>query len=99
MYSESLELVRFGGIGGFLTPNVADTRNPLVVVLHQGCVRQPEGGFTKEGRTEKFELSLLDEAPSMPSAARMLEMLAENPVAQSRFFILSMRLFLEHVWG
>ena len=94
-----MELVRFGGIGGFLTPNVADTRNPLVVVLHQGCVRQPEGGFTKEGRTEKFELSLLDEAPSMPSAARMLEMLAENPVAQSRFFILSMRLFLEHVLG
>ena len=46
--------LRFGGIGGFLTPNVADTRNPLVVVLHAGCVAHPDGGFTKEGETESF---------------------------------------------
>ena len=91
--------LRFGGIGGFLTPNVADTRNPLVVVLHAGCVAHPDGGFTKEGETEKFQVSLLDENPSMPTASRMLEMLAENPVAQARFFILSMRLFLQHVLG
>ena len=35
----------------------------------------------------------------MPSARRMLEILAENPVAQAKFFIISMRLFLEHVLG
>lgn len=35
----------------------------------------------------------------MPSAGRMLEILAENPVAQAKFFIISMRLFLEHVLG
>ena len=35
----------------------------------------------------------------MPSAGRMLEILAENPVAQAKFFILSMRLFMEHVLG
>ena len=83
----------------FFTPNVADTRNPLVVVLHAGCVAHPDGGFTKEGETEKFQVSLLDENPSMPTASRMLEILAENPVAQARFFILSMRLFLQHVLG
>ena len=66
-------------------------------MLQQGCVRHPLGGFTKEGNNEKFALSLLDEAPTMPTASRMLEILAENPVAQARFFVLSMRLFLEHV--
>ena len=68
-------------------------------MLQQGCVRHPLGGFTKEGNNEKFVLSLLDEAPTMPTASRMLEILAENPVAQARFFVLSMRLFLEHVLG
>ena len=84
---------------GFLTPNVADTRNPLVVVLHNGCVAADAGGLTPEGKSEKFTVNLLSEEPDMPSAGRMLEILAENPVAQAKFFILSMRLFLEHVLG
>ena len=84
---------------GFLTPNVADVRNPLVVMLHNGCVSATDGGLTPEGESEKFVVNLLEEEPSMPNAARMLEILAENPVAQARFFIISMRLFLEHVLG
>ena len=84
---------------GFLTPNVADTRSPLVVVLHNGCVKAKCGGLTPDGNSEKFNISLLDQDPQMPSAGRMLEILAENPVAQAKFFILSMRLFLEHVLG
>lgn len=84
---------------GFLTPNVADTRNPLVVVLHNGCIAADAGGLTPEGKSEKFAVNLLSEEPDMPSAGRMLEILAENPVAQAKFFILSMRLFLEHVLG
>eukprot|EP00435_Cladocopium_sp_Y103_P023726 s4406_g5.t1 len=56
-------------------------------------------GLNKEGMSERFVVSLLDECPAMPTASRMLEMLAENPVAQARFFILSMRLFLQHVLG
>ena len=91
--------MRFGGIGGFLTPNVADTRNPLVVTLHGGCITNEAGGFNKEGDTEKYTVKLLDESPAMPTAAKMLEILAENPVAQARFFVISMRLFLEHVLG
>ena len=35
----------------------------------------------------------------MPSAREMLQIVAEDPVAQARFFILSMRLFCEHVLG
>ena len=64
------------------------------MVLQQRCVRHPLGGFTKEGNNEKFVLSLLDEAPAMPTASRTLEILAENPVAQARFFALSMRVTL-----
>ena len=50
-----------GGIDGFLTPNVADVRNPLMVVLHGGCVKHPRGGLTAEGDSEKYVVSLLDE--------------------------------------
>ena len=35
----------------------------------------------------------------MPNAREMLSMVARDPVAQARFFILSMRLFCEHVLG
>ena len=86
-------------VDGFLTPNVADTRNPLVVVLHNGCVAATAGGLTPEGKSEKFTVNLLSEEPDMPSAGRMLEILAGNPVAQAKFFIISVRLFLEHVLG
>ena len=92
-------LCRYGAVDGFLTPNVADTRNPLAVVLHYGCVAATAGGLTADGKSEKFTVNLLSEDPEMPSAGRMLEILAENPVAQAKFFILSMRIFLEHVLG
>ena len=77
----------FGPSGGFLTPNVSDVRSPLVVVLHGGGVE------------ERFEVNLLEESPDMPSAREMLQIVAEDPVAQARFFIFSMRLFCEHVLG
>ena len=94
-----LSFGRYGAVDGFLTPNVADTRNPLVVVLHNGCVAAAAGGLTPDGHSEKFTVNLLSEEPDMPSASRMLEILAENPAAQAKFFIISMRLFLEHVLG
>ena len=70
-----------------------------MVVLHNGCVAARDGGLTPEGKSEKYTVNLLSEEPDMPSAARMLEILAENPAAQAKFFIISMRLFLEHVLG
>ena len=112
-----------GGIDGFLAPNVADVRNPLMVVLHAGCVAHPDGGLDADGQAEKFQVSLLDEdrgvggencsgaccccpchpllgqEPEMPSAKKMLELVAINPVAQAQFFIVSMQLFLEHMLG
>ena len=38
-------------------------------------------------------------AQAMPNTREMLSMVARDPVAQARFFILSMRLFCEHVLG
>ena len=35
----------------------------------------------------------------MPSARKMLDLVAKDPVARARLFILAMRLFLEHVLG
>ena len=35
----------------------------------------------------------------MPSAREMLEIVAQDPVAQARFYITSMRLFCEHFLG
>ena len=77
----------FGASGGFLTPNLADVRSPLVVTLHGG------------GTEERYEVNLADEISKMPSAREMLQVIAEDPVAQARFFIISMRLFCEHVLG
>ena len=77
----------FGGAGGFLTPNMADVRNPILVHLHGA------------GGEERYQVNLLEEEPEMPSAREMLHIVAKDPIAQARFFILSMRLFCEHVLG
>ena len=85
---------------GFLTPNVADTRNPLLVILHNGNVPAAAGGLTPDGTSEKYTVNLLDEEPTMPSASRMLEILAENPVAQAHHqhaFVLGTRSWREAV--
>ena len=93
------DMLRFGAVGGFLTPNVADTRRPLMVVLHAGVLNGTTGGLRDDGTTEQYNVDLLDESPSMPSATEMLKIVARNPVAQARFFIICMRLFCEHILG
>ena len=64
----------FGSPGGFLTPNVADTRSPLLLMLHRA------------GGDERYAVNLREEEPEMPSAREMLRIIAANPVAQARFF-------------
>ena len=68
-----------------MTPNVADTRNPLAVTLHGGCITNESGGFNKDGETERFIVNLLEESPTMPSAAKMLEILAEIRLPKPNF--------------
>ena len=63
----------FGGAGAFLTPNVADTRSPLMVVIHNA------------GKQEQFPINLLEEEPTMPCVREMLHIIAKDPVSQARF--------------
>ena len=98
-HEQTGDMLRFGGIGGFLTANVADTRHPIVVLLHAGALNHTDGGLMDDGKMERYSVDLLDECPSMPAAEEMLRIIARDPVAQARFFILSMRLFCEHVLG
>ena len=51
------------------------------------------------GGEEQCCVDLLEEEPAVPSAREMLRIIARDPVAQALFFILSMRLFCEHVLG
>ena len=61
--------------------------------MHAGALNHTAGGFADDGKLERYSVDLLDECPEM------LRSIACNPVAQARFFILSMRLFCEHVLG
>ncbi len=93
------DMLRYGPIGGFMTPNVADTRSPIVVVLHADVQNGTLGGLDDDGKMESYNIDLLDECPDMPKAEEMLRIIAKDPVAQARFFIISMRLYCEHVLG
>lgn len=95
-HEQTGDMLRYGGIGGFLTPNVADTRHLL---LHAEALNHTAGGFADDGRIEKYSVDLLDECPNMPAAEEMLRIIARDPVAQARFFIICMQLFCEHILG
>ena len=70
----------------FTTPNVADTRSPLMSLLY-------EGAHVRSWR-------LLEEhAPRVPSVEEMLRRVAADPVSQAMVFDVMLRLFLEHVLG
>ena len=48
-------------------------------------VASPRGGFTADGRVEKYTVSLLDEAPVMPSSSQMLELGSLCPLSLAGF--------------
>jgi hypothetical protein len=67
----------------FLTPNLADTQHPLLLVV-QG---------------EEVDLGSVDQEmdPSLPKYRDMLRKIAQDPVAQTVQFEFLMRLFFQHV--
>lgn len=67
----------------FLTPNLADTQHPLLLVV-QG---------------EEVDLGSVEEEmdPSLPKYREMLRKIAQDPVAQTVQFEFLMRLFFQHV--
>jgi len=83
-------MLRYGPVGAFVTPNVNDLGNPLVVKIH----RQSNGA-----EAEEHYVNLLEDTPDVPSKREMLLMIAKDPMSQTRFFIFCYQLFMMHVLG
>ena len=78
----------------FNAPNFADTSNPIVKLLHDGPSRDAHlkdyGRCVASSSSTPTPLEgyLSTSAPRMPSLRRMHEIVAANPRAQARFFLL-----------
>ena len=67
----------------FLTPNIADTQHPLLLVI--------------QGETVDLGAVAADMPDTLPKYRDMMRRLAQDPVAQTLQFEFLMRLFLQHV--
>ena len=88
----------------FTTPNFADTYSPLVKLLHDGPSRDAHlkdyGRAIQPAAAEAvFEGYLTSSAPRMPSLRRMHEIVAANPRAQAKFFLLMSELHYRYNLG
>ncbi|MDA8609367.1 hypothetical protein N9L19_00470 [bacterium] len=93
----------FGASSFFVTPNFADTYNPLVLQHHEGPGRnnhlsiggasQPAGGASQPAE----EITRV--APRMPSLERMHQIVAADPRAQATFGILMLELHYRYIHG
>ncbi|CAE7160870.1 unnamed protein product [Symbiodinium necroappetens] len=77
----------YGPCSLFVTMNFADTRSRLVYQLHGG------------GLEENIEVELWKDDPAMPSLRDMHRLVACDPRAQAKFFLLMMELHVRHVLG
>ena len=82
----------------FTTPNVADTRNPLMNVFYQNQFLKSWPLFNDANESDTWR-ELEKHAPSMPSRSDMLRRVARDPVGQAMVFDVMVKLFLEHVLG
>ena len=104
----------------FVTPNFADTYNPLVKMLHDGPSRdshmnicggasqpaadgasQPaaRAGSSDAPGPEPLRGYLAPTEPRMPSLSRMHEIVAADPRAQAKFFLLMSELHDRFIFG
>ena len=97
--------LKFGGPNFFATPNFADTYSPLVKLLHDGpcadyhlnmgSASQP----ADSARLDAREGFLTCSEPRMPSLRRMHEIVAADPRAQAKFFLLMSELHYRYIIG
>ena len=83
----------FGPAVLFLTFNFADTYSRIVVNLDLG----PAGGADQPA--DRTSYTLLTDEPDMPSLADMHRIVARNPRAQAKFFLLMEELGLRYCCG
>ena len=104
----------FGGPSFFVTPNFADTYNPIVKLLHDGpsgnqhlgigSAPQPAVALHSSARTGSVtqpvsEGFLTAAEPRMPPLRRMHEIVAADPRAQAKFFLLMSELHYRYIIG
>jgi hypothetical protein len=70
----------------FTTPNIADTRQPMMSLLYEN------------GSVARWHL-LEEHDPEMPAMQEMLRRVASDPVSQAVLFDEMMRLFFRHILG
>ena len=83
----------WGAPSFFATPNFADTYNPLVKLLHDG----PDKNSHIEMNSNSRFLACV--TPCMPSLRRMREIVAADPRAQAKFFLLMSELHYRYIVG
>ena len=101
--------VFFGAPSFFTTPNFADTYNALVLQLHQG---PPDGSHlningsigpaqldASDGASQPVLPDIAQAEPPMPSLERMHQIVAEDPRAQAKFFLLMTELHYRYIIG
>ena len=89
--------LKFGAASFFVTPNFADTYSPLVLQLHEGPGKQSHldirrGAVARAG-------GVTSPAPTMPSLERMHQIVAADPRAQAKFFLLMAELHYRYIIG
>ena len=72
----------FGSLKAFITTNFADTYSPLTVMLYD-CGRCGTDGQGCEVEVGSSSISLLEDAPKMPTLQRMHKIVAQHPTVQA----------------
>ena len=81
--------ILFGPASFFTTPNFADTHSPLIVQLHDGPPQNSHLDIESPCNASQLAASpIMQVEPRMPSFERMHQIVAEDPRAQAKFFIL-----------
>ena len=97
--------LKFGADSFFVTPNFADTYSLLVLQLHEGPGKRShfgaQGGAVARagGASQPAGPDLRSPAPTMPSLERMHQIVAADPRAQAKFFLLLTELYYRHIIG
>ena len=86
--------LKFGASSFFVTPNFADTYSPLVVQLHEGPGKRSHLDI-RQARAS----GITGAEPVMPPLERMHQIVAADPRAQAKFFLLMTELHYRFIIG
>lgn len=86
----------WGAPSFFATPNFADTYSPLVKMLHDGPSKD---SHLNDAAQQPLQGYLASTEPRMPSLRCMHEIVATNPRAQAKFFLLMSELHYRFIIG